>query len=163
MLGLRCCAGFSLVGERLGLLSGCSAQASLCCRACLGLSSCDLQAPEFRLSSYGAGSVVLLHAASSPTSDWTWVSCTDRWLLYQWASREAQEFSLAWVIKKTMKFKFNWYIWLILKLITIISEFIKTHSTEEITDVSVTEPCKFLLIKHHCINNLCYVYFYNFL
>lgn len=74
-------------------------------------------------------------------------------------------FSLEWFIKiKTMKFKFihNWY--LKHDKFNIISEFITTHSTEEISDVFATEPRKFLLIKHHIlITSVECITFYNFI
>ena len=55
-----------------------------------GLSSCSSQAPEHRLNSCGTwGLAAPWHVRSSRLRTWTWVSYTGRWVLYQWAIREA--------------------------------------------------------------------------
>lgn len=45
-----------------------------------------------------------------------------------------------------MKFKLIYITFNAYDKFTIISEFIKAHSTEEFMDVPATEPCKFPLI-----------------
>ena len=103
MLDLRCCVGFSLVGEECwwGLFSG--FEDFSCCGAwVLGmwasvaaareLINCTSRALEHRFNSCGAQA--LWHVGSSQTRDWTHVSCTCRRVLYHWATREVPVFVL---------------------------------------------------------------------
>ena len=103
MLGLCCCAGFALVAVSR-LLPNCSAWAS----HCWGCSRWGSRAPRARglsgsgLQSTGAtvvvcglscsaGWVAPRPVGSSQTRGRTHVPCIDRWILYHWATREAQE------------------------------------------------------------------------
>ena len=76
-----------------------------------GCSSCSLWAQDVILC-FGAqaqwlwptGSVALQHAGSSWTWDWTRVSCIGRWILYHWATKEAQVYFLNWLLYVTFDF-----------------------------------------------------------
>ena len=80
------CAGSSLLR---GLLS--------CCRACALGHVGSLAAAPWALSRAQAqqlwcmGLVALRHVGSSQTRDWTHVPCSGRWILYHWATKEAQD------------------------------------------------------------------------
>ena len=90
VLGLCCCAGFSLVAvsgllvaEWLLLLQSLDSR-------CAGFSSCGSRALEHRVSSCGNRALFASrHVGSSRIRDWTCVSCIGRWILYHWATREA--------------------------------------------------------------------------
>ena len=99
------CGLFCSCSEQ-GLLSGCGVLSShwggfSCCRAqalgarvsvvaVRGLSSCDFQALEHRLSTCGPQALVALwHVRSYWARDWTCVSCIGSRILYHWATREA--------------------------------------------------------------------------
>ena len=85
-----------------GLLSSCRAWAShcsgfVCCRAWAlgweGFSSWGSQTLEHRFSRlWCMGLVAPRHMGSSWSTDGTNVSCIGRWILYHWATREAQDF-----------------------------------------------------------------------
>ena len=106
MLGLHCCAGFSLAVATGVTLSGCSARASHCCgfSCCraqavghVAFNSCSMWAHDMRLSVSTAPAQELRHTGlvavwcvgSSQTWDRTHVSCIGRQILYHWASRKA--------------------------------------------------------------------------
>ena len=63
------------------------------------LSICDYQALEHSLKSCGAWPCALWHVGSSQIRGQTCVSCTGRWILYHWATREAQSL---WIFKNVM-------------------------------------------------------------
>ena len=107
VLGLRCHAGFSLVVESRGyslvamhkLLFAvafvvehgleCAWASVIVARE---LSSCDSWALEHRLNSCGTWVYLLWwHVGSSQIRDRTHMSWIGRWILYHWATREAQE------------------------------------------------------------------------
>ena len=89
------CAGssmlFLLAAMKLGqggLLSSWGVQASAV--TAHGFNSCSSWALRHRLSGCGAWTSLLLGLWDPPlTRDWTGISCTGRWILYQWATRKA--------------------------------------------------------------------------
>ena len=91
------CSDFSCCGSRTPGHAGCS--------------SCSLWAqdvtPYFGAQAqwlWPTGSVALQHAGSSWTWDWTRVSCIGRWILYHWATKEAQVYFLNWLLYVTFDF-----------------------------------------------------------
>ena len=100
MLGLQCCSGFFLVvasGATFSLrawASHCGGFSCYCGAQTLGCTGS--RAPEDRLS--GCGCIRLVapkHVGCSQVMDWTHVSCTGRWIVYPWATREVpKNFSL---------------------------------------------------------------------
>ena len=97
VLSLRCCSGFSLVVEGAGysLVAVCRL---LIMVASVVVKHMDSRAWTLELWLPGSraqapwlcvGLVALWHVGSSWTRDWTRISCTGRWILYHWATREA--------------------------------------------------------------------------
>ena len=109
------CAGSSLL---CGLFSSCGTQGPLCSWSFslrlaqgMGFSSCGsalhLQLPGFRAQVQElqhTGLVFLQHVGSSRTRNWKGVSCTGRWILHHWATREAPG-SFFFLIGKIKSFK----------------------------------------------------------
>ena len=107
VLGLHGCARAFSSCSKQELISSCGAWASHCggffCGAqalgwwasvvaARGLYSCGYQALEHRLSSCGPHLVAPWHVGSSCTRDQTCLLWIGKWILYHWATREAQEF-----------------------------------------------------------------------
>ena len=86
--GASHCSGFSC----------CGAQAPGCGLQWLLFLGSRAQAQELRCTVL----VALQCVGSSRTRDWTRVSCTSRWVLYCWATREAREPFLRW-LRKTLR------------------------------------------------------------
>ena len=100
------CTGFSLVEESRGsslvamLASHCGGFSFCRARALghSGWSSCGTGTQHLWLPGSGEqaqrlrpmGLVALQHVGSSRIRDWPHVSCTDRWILYDWATWKAQ-------------------------------------------------------------------------
>ena len=122
MLGLHCCPGFSLVAARGAALYG-GAWASRCgglrwgaqALEGAGFSGCG----SWALSRAQAQSlwfrslVALWHVGSSRTRNRTRVSCIGRWILYHWATGEAQKFcffkwNLSWLWEETKYINSSW-------------------------------------------------------
>ena len=109
MLGLCCFEGFCLVAV-IWSYSSCSARAS----HCSGFSSCGAWALGLWASAVAipgpssTDSVVVMHRLSSSAACGIFldrrvnrVSCTDRWILYHWATREAQYLKVLYMHVKT--------------------------------------------------------------
>ena len=119
MLGLCCCAGFSPVGESWGYSPG--AVHRLLFVAEHAWASVVV---TYRLLS--SDSVAVLQAQllcstqhlPQPVIEPVSPALASRFFTSE-PPGKPKNFLLNELLKKTMKFKFNWYIWLILKLITI--------------------------------------------
>ena len=95
VLGLHCCVGSSR-GEP-GLPSSCSAQASHSSGFSCGGAWANKFQELWHMGSIAgpesAGSVLTpRHVGSSQNRDWTCVSCTGRWILHHWATRETLQY-----------------------------------------------------------------------
>ena len=87
------CAGSSLLWE---LFSSCNEPGATLWLRCIGFSlrwllSWHTGSRAQAQQSWSIGLVAPQHVGSSQIKNWTLVSCTGRWILYHWATREAQE------------------------------------------------------------------------
>ena len=87
--------------------------ASLQASHCSGFSCCRARALESLgfSSLWCMGLVALQHVGPSRTRDWTHVSCTGRWILNRWTTREAQVWCL--ISRNLWIFQFYFCCWFI--------------------------------------------------